>query len=103
MSPPIYPPISRDPSFLNSLPCYVVFTLGSRPSFVDRLSREELSALAGSVHVWSCLPVELVRVMMRDTTVGRRLSIADVYRASKAMTAAKSLDSVSARGREKRS
>ncbi len=61
-------------------------TLGSLPSFLDRLSSPELSALARSENVWRCLPIDSIRTMIRKSSVGKRLSASDVVAAARQET-----------------
>ena len=82
----------RNQKFLNSLTCSPFLTLANKPEFVNRLSQKDLAKLAQNVHMWSCVPVGIVRKLMKSSNIGSKLRIEDVVTAAKAMSKAKSLD-----------
>ncbi len=42
--------------------------------------------------MWNCLPVSVIRKMMKESHVGRQLSVRDIAKAAKTMSITKSLD-----------
>jgi hypothetical protein len=82
----------RDQKFLDSLSCSVFLTLSSNTAFLDRLAPADLAALAKNAHLWDCLPVDVIRRVMKNGKLGAKLGLEDVANAAKAMSRAKSLD-----------
>jgi hypothetical protein len=79
-------------NFLNGLPCAVFMNSVMNSTFVDRLSPQVLKAFSRNSHFWSCLPVEMVRHMMRTTTLGTKLNLDDIIFAAKTMSKSKKMD-----------
>jgi len=82
----------RSQNFLNALPCPVFTTLAADSAFVNGLSQGDVAAVARNQHMWRCLPVKDVRRLLRDSRIGDRLRLADVWRAVLRMNSEQSLD-----------
>ena len=57
----------------------------------DKLDEKEMLVLSGSEHLWECLPVELLRKLMREYD-GDHLGFENMIFAANSMTREKSLD-----------
>lgn len=82
----------RDQIFLNSLSCSVFLSLANVPTFVNRLAPGDLSAMARNRHLWSCLPVSMIRTLLKESNIGGKVRLGDVIVAAKLMSKTKSLD-----------
>lgn len=78
--------------FLKGLPCEMYLLLAQDMNFVNRLDPEVLSVMAKNRRMWRCLPVEVIRTMLRDSNVGSKITIKDVMNATTQMSKVKSLD-----------
>lgn len=79
-------------SFKIRLPCAVFLNAASNSTFVDKISISVLKAMSKNSHFWACLPVELVRHMMRTTKIATKLEIEDFMEATETMSKAKLMD-----------
>ncbi len=79
-------------SFLEKIPCRILVRISSSMRLVDRLPTSHLSSLARSSRVWSCMPVQAIRRLMKESHIGQKISFANVKAAAKTMSKAKSLD-----------
>ena len=82
----------KNQRFLSSLSCSVFLTLSNNPRFVNRLEEMDLAGLAKNVHMWKCLPVGIIRKMMKKTNIGSKMKIGDIIIAAKTMSKSQSLD-----------
>lgn len=79
-------------AFLSSLPCTIYMTLANDLTFVNRLTSDDIRALAKNRKMWSCLPVKTVRRLVGHSEVGRHLDLRQIVTAASTMGVKKSLD-----------
>ena len=79
-------------SFLKELSCKMYLLLALETKFVNRLSPAVLAVMAKNRRMWSCLPVEAIRSMLKESAVGSKITIKDILNATTQMSRVKSLD-----------
>eukprot|EP00095_Tigriopus_kingsejongensis_P008457 maker-scaffold18_size714446-snap-gene-2.9 protein:Tk08457 transcript:maker-scaffold18_size714446-snap-gene-2.9-mRNA-1 annotation:"putative uncharacterized protein" len=78
--------------FLTHVKCSVFLTCANDIAFVNRLGPEDIRALAQNRHMWECLPVSVIRKIMKESRLGDTLDLKEVLTAATTMSALKSLD-----------
>ncbi|TRY79157.1 hypothetical protein TCAL_16123 [Tigriopus californicus] len=82
----------QDQKFLTKLKCSVFLNCANNVDFINRLNQEDIRALAQNRHMWKCLPVSLIRKLMKESKLGTNLDVKEVFTAATTMSRAKSLD-----------
>lgn len=82
----------QDQKFLSKLRCSVFLNCANNVEFINRLNQEDIRALAQNRHMWKCLPVSLIRKLMKESKLGTNLDLKEIFTAATTMSRAKSLD-----------
>jgi len=81
-----------DQNLVSRIPCKVYVVTASNIQFVNKLPTSILRSFSMNSHYWKCLPVYVIRKMMRESNVGQKLEVHELMMAAKVIEKSKSLD-----------